>query len=258
MQLSRILTLTALVMAFAVQGSLAHAQETIRLSVATSLMEAIFSRIKEPFEKETGIKLVLRNEGKGTEIYFKELLEGQADGAAASVSYNDWLKIMERFKIAIPADANITHRVIGYDLMVAIAHQDAGVAKLSAEQVTDLLTGAAKTWKAVGGKDVPVTLYFSNDKPNRRTGVQRNFLKNKEYTTNNKTLDTEVNMFKEMAKDPGALAIVATLAQGDKLRKIETPQLGRPATLITKGRPSPAMDKLITFIRNNQNLIANQ
>jgi phosphate transport system substrate-binding protein len=227
-----------------------RADEVIRIAAATSLVETIFSKIEAPFEKETGIKIQYVHTEKKIPIqYFEALVEGKADAAAASASFDDWMSLVKNANIAVPGD--ITHRVIGRDILTILAHKDVGIAKLNPLQIEDLFTGKIKNWKEIGGADVPVSVYNSSDKSAIILAFRKFAMNNKPFSSTMKSEITVEKMREVIGKTPGAVAFDTTVPANSNIKQLETPPIGRPATLLTKGRPSPAIEKLINFIRAN-------
>lgn len=235
-------------------AELAKAEDTLRLSAANSLRESIFKGLDEPFLKETGIKLVynqrehLRKQYPSlTIVYFKDVIEGSADAAVASSSYEEWAKLVQKEKIDIPSD--ITHRVIGRDYMLVAANKDCGVTSLSLDQVEKLFVGAIKNWKELGGANHPVTILHAAEKTGLRTAFGKLIMKGKDYGANSMDFKTVDELRKKMATMPGALTYDTSSPKEADIIEIKTPPIGRPATLITKGRPSAKVEKFVNFIR---------
>src|SRR5450759_1675610 len=73
-------------------SSLAWADE-IKVGAGAAPTENVFNKIKEPFEKASGIKLTLIS--NGPEAALKDLDKGLLDAATGGVAFPDWMEMME-------------------------------------------------------------------------------------------------------------------------------------------------------------------
>jgi phosphate transport system substrate-binding protein len=234
---------------FAFTGA-AHA-EAIKLSVSRSAQEGLFEHIKAPFEKETGIQITYV-QAKNAEVssYFKDVIDGKADAAVASQAYDTWVGVMKDEKAVVPAD--ITNRVISRDILQLVTNKDAKISKLTLEQVEAVFTGKAKSWKDVGGADIPVTLIMYKSKPGKGPSFRKLAMHDQSFGKSVKEVaGEEDDIVKATAATPGSVAFITRQLDMKDVMVIETPPLGRPVTMITKGPPTPAVQKLIQFIRTN-------
>lgn len=224
--------------------------EEIRISVAKTAYENIFSKIKDGFEKETGIKLVFVAPKKSESVaYFMELIEGRADAAVASHTFDLWVSAMKQYGHTVPAD--ITHRVIGNDTMLIITNKDAGVSKLTMDQLEQVFTGKAKSWKQVGGSDVPVSVVLYKTKLAKNMNVRKLIMKEQEFTSQTKEVAGEEEaIVSAVAATKGSIGFLSLEVALDKVQILETPPIGRPITMVSRGAPSPGLQKLITYIRD--------
>lgn len=119
----------------------------------------IVSKIKEPFEKETGIKLAYDPGGTGSDEAMTLLDSGQAEGAAIAVPFDDVIKLMKEKNFPLDPK-NFRWRVIGGDRIQVLTNNGVAVKKLTNVQVKGLFSGKIKNWKELGGSDeAPVLLH---------------------------------------------------------------------------------------------------
>jgi ABC-type phosphate transport system substrate-binding protein len=231
----------------------AHAdQGVLKLSISTSVNESLISKVKAPFEKETGIKIVeVESKARQPWSYLKDVMDDKSDGAVAAVSFEDWLKVMKDEKIDVTPTMNLTGRVVGRDLMHVIANKAVGVKALTLEQVGAIFTGKIKNWKNVGGADLKIEVLLSRDKKPTRTSFVKYATKGQPLTIEAKEVPLDDEMLKIIDTTPGTIAYNAYSNKLSNTVVIETPPIGRPITLATKGRPSPQTEALISFIRKN-------
>lgn len=245
------LTAFSILVLLSVTAATARGQGAITLSCANSARDSVIDRAAAAFTKETGIKIEQKAaERRGsTATYFKDLLDGKVEAACASANYSDWVQLAGKEGVAIPPDVQISNRVVGRDLIYTIANRASGVTELTRIQLESIFTGAAKNWKLVGGADVPITIVSAKDKINTRNSFAKMVMSNKPYRSDMIELGTTNEMLAKVEKTPGAISIFSETVKAPNTVTLKTPDIGRPVTLINKGRPSESLEKFIQFIR---------
>lgn len=228
--------------------------EEIKMWISTSVEANIMSKVREPFEKKTGIKIVTAGDNKGVSgpTYYKDVVTGKAEASANSGAYEDWVSEAKKKGGVTDADvAEITYRVIGHDVMLVFCNKDVGVTSLTLDQVKGLFVGSIKNWKEVGGADVPMKIIFpASVKVSSFGTFKKLLLKDKEFGAPVTDVKDYAEMIKVIGQTPGACGFGATGLNTEGTLTMKTPALGRPSILITKGRPSAKVQKLIDFIRS--------
>jgi phosphate transport system substrate-binding protein len=228
-----------------------RAEEKILLSCANSSRESLIDKASAAFTKETEVKIVMLESGRRTTTasYFKDLLEGKADAACASIAYNDWLGVLKQESVAIPPDFSVTSRVLGKDLIFVLSNKGSGVTNLSMIQLVSIFSGEVKNWKLVGGNDVPISIFVTKAKINVRQSFAKILMSHKPFSSDvieTKSID---DLLMKVASVPGGVTIFAEPVTSEQIVTVKTPDIGRPITLITKGRPSSLVEKYIAFVR---------
>ena len=223
--------------------------EEIKVGGGSAPIENVFKKIKEPFEKAAGMQLLLTSEGP--DQAFINVEKGTIDVAAAGLSFESWLELMKQKGHEITNPKDYKYRVIGRDKIQVLANKDvADIKNLSKEQLKGIFTGKISNWKEVGGPDLAIVVVF----PAKMTGTnklwQEKIMDGGEWTkTNVQEVADAAELKKKIAKTAGAVGAGPLAAQtpGD-LHSPETPEVGRPITALTKGAPSPKVQKLFDFI----------
>lgn len=232
---------------------LSFAQQKITICTASSVREGLFSKVEAAFEKEAGIKLeYFKSPVRQPYAYYQEMMDGKCEAALASISFEDWMGELKKANVALPAAGTITNRVVARDLQWVVVNKSNGIKKLSMSQVRDLFSGQIKNWKEVGGADLPVTLYLAGDKAAGYGAFKKMAMENREFAPGAQEIKTRDEMHTKVASTPGSMAYTALEVQADGLVYVETEPIGRPITMITKGRPSASTEKLIGFLRKAQ------
>ncbi len=225
-------------------SSLSLAEE-IKVGAGAAPTENVFNKIKEPFEKASGIKLVLIS--NGPEEALKDLDKGQLDAATGGVSFPDWMEMMEKGGYKIPDKNVYKYRVIGNDNIKVIVNKGNSVKKLSKEQMKDIFTGKTANWKDVGGKDMPIVVVWGSKIPGTNNVFIKQVMDGEPFTKKVQESTTAAEIKKQVASNPGAIGLSPASGVDSTISSPETPEVGRPITLITKGAPSPNMLENVGF-----------
>ncbi len=223
----------------------------LKLAVGVVSVENIFSKIEEPFEKETGIKLVYDHKGLGANEVFEKVDKSQVDGGAVGGSFDVLMGLMKEKHYPVADPTIYKTKVIGGDRVIVVLNKSVKVKSLSANQLVDVFTGTAKSWKDVGGNDLPIKI----GRTDKLVGTERFFrisaLQGKEFTKDVKTLDDGSKLQEWLMATPGAIVIGPAGFENPKVNKPEQPDIKRPITFFTKGIPSENVQKLLRFIVEN-------
>lgn len=226
--------------------SLAMAQE-IKVGAGAAGTEDIFNKIKVPFEKTSGIKLVLISNGPVEAL--KELDKDLLEVAVGGVTFLDWMEMMEKEGYKVPDKNVYKYRVIGKDTVKIIVNKENTVKKLSRNQLKNIFTGKTVNWKDVGGKDIPITVVWGSKIPGTNAVFMKQIMDGAVFTKNVQEATTAAEIKKRIASIPGGVGLGPVSIVDATISAPEIPEVGRPITAITKGAPSPNALKLFDFIR---------
>ena len=235
-----------------------RAEEVIRLSMGTTPMANIFSKIQEPFEKTTGIKIVYVQKdpkGHGSDLVFKDVDSGSAEGGAGGTSWQNWLEIIADKKIQAMHMDEIKTRVIGRDRIQILTYTK-GPTKLSEQEIKDIFLGQVTNFKQIGGEDKNVVIFLSPKQVATQAFFESTFLHAKISSKNVKFLeDTQSihEMAKVIAETPGAIGFGPMNAISNAVNVPKHQIIGRPITFIfrSKGRAPDKIEKLLAFIKDH-------
>lgn len=236
------------VFGLSVGWSAANAEE-VKVGGGAAPIENIFKKVEAPFEKATNIQLTLTSEGP--DQAFINLEKGAIDMAAAGLSFEAWLELMQQKGHAVASPKDYQAKVIGRDRIQVLTNKGvAAVKSLSKEQLKGIFTGKTANWKDVGGPDLPIVVVF----PAKMTGTnklwQEKIMDDDGWAKANlQQVGDASELKKKIAETPGAVGAgpLATQDQGS-LHAPQTPEVGRPVTALTKGAPSPSAQKLLDFV----------
>lgn len=214
------------------------------------------SRFLEPgaaeLEKATNIQI--RTVGVGTGQGLFALLQGQAKVSAASEDLQGAIESTKKYaatkNVSISKFDYLQYHKIADDEVVVIVHKDNPVKSLTWKQLKAVNTGAVKNWKGVGGPDLPIKVVTSHAGSATRLFFQKLVMENAAYSEQATTVWTTEKEIEEVSMDKGAIGAVSVTFHVKMPRdtiRISTDRIVRPLGLITFGKPTQKVQKVIDF-----------
>ena len=223
----------------------AYAEE-ILVSSGSGPLDSVVNPVKNAFEKETGITLTILF--GSASLSFKQFYKGISEVAIVGTGFEDILVLMknEGFEVADPAAYR--HVTLGKGMVRTVVNKDNPVSKLSKEQLKGIFTGKITNWKEVGGKNAPIIVVLSTLNPATIGAFRKTILDNEPYAKEVLELGHMDELRGAVEVNAEAISIGTSALLGSGVKQIDTPDVFRPVTLITKGEPSPKVRKFIDFI----------
>jgi len=222
--------------------------EEIRIGGGAAPIENIFKKVQGPFEKATGIKLLLSANGPDQALI--DLDQGKLDMATGGLNLDGFYELVAKKNYTLKNRDSFKSRVIGRDRIQVYTHKQINVASLSKAQLKDLFTGKITNWKELKGPDVPVKIILGSKIPGTQKFFRENVMENQDYVNGDTFVATDaVDVQNKIASTPGAVGLGPMTSNNNSVNQPDTPVIGRPISAITKGIPSPAVTKLYDFIR---------
>jgi len=223
--------------------------EVVKLHGSTTVQKRIMEPGKDALKKATGIDIELVGNGTGNGL--EDLVAGKADASMASEELADAVASMKA-ATGKDAPADLKPNVITSDVIKVIVNPANPVTKLSKEQLKGLHTGAIDNWKAVGGPDQGVIVVTSHSGSATRKVFAKMMMDNAKYVDGAievKTTREEIDNVGQLPEGIGAVSMGFINLPGnrEKVKVVETPEIGRPLMLITKGEPSAKVKKIVDF-----------
>ena len=231
--------------------------EDIVIAGSTTCQKRFLEPGNAALQSSTGINVKVLGIGTGKGML--ALLEGQSPAAAVSSSMESALNsakkaIKEAGKsIEIPSDLQF-HQLF-LDEIVPIVHKDNPVTSLSFEQLSDIHTGKIKNWSEVGGPDLQIRVVTSHSGSATREVFQDQVMKKQGYVKGAKEVRSTRQEIDEVSKFKGAIGAVSKgfhSANPQNTVVVSTDPISRPLALVTRGAPTPAVQKVIDFYRSDE------
>ena len=220
----------------------------IKIDGGAAPLNNIFKKIKEPFEKATGHKLILKESGPPASL--AALDKGDVEVAAAGVTIENWFKLAAEAGHKIADQSAIKYRVIGRDLIQVYVPKDIPVNEMSNEQLAKLFTGKATNWKEFGGPDLKITVIYGKKIEGTNSVFKDKVMGGQAFLSSMTSVETAPDIAKTIDSTPGSVGIGPVgLDTGDlKIKRLKIAEVGRPITCATKGAPSAEVTQLYNFI----------
>jgi len=139
--------------------------------------------------------------GSGTGI--SALINGTCDIADTS---RDWKQ--SEINQAWEKGVNPRMFAIAVDGLSIIVNEKNPLTKLTMDQVGSIYRGEIKNWKAVGGPDMPISLYGRQSNSGTYVFLQEHVLKNKNYSTDMKEMNGNAQIIEGVKADEASIGYV--------------------------------------------------
>lgn len=224
----------------------AHANaEEIRLSGGAAAVTAVFSPIKESFEKSTGDTLKIHLTDPTRAMIALE--KGEADFTTLNeLAIDSAIKNAKSKGVEIDPKS-LTRTLIAQTNLVVFLDRGNKVSKLSKEQLKAIFTGKIRNWKEMGGEDQPIVVLWGEETPFLNSLFSKRVMDGEAVTKEAKLVGDHFELRKLVIGTPGAICLGTTGLMTPKLKVPEVPSIALPILVITKGRPSPKVQKVMQF-----------
>lgn len=229
--------------------------EPLTVSGSTTVQKRVLEPGAAALKAATGIELKVLGVGTGRGLI--ALFEGKVPAAAASESMEDAVDSAKRaakeLEKTITVPSNLAFHELVADKLVVIVHRDNPVKALTKAQLKDLHTGKVTNWKDVGGPDLPVRVVTSHAGSATRAVFQKQVMDGADYVPTRVEVRTTREEITEVSNDRGGIGAVSEgffAAGAGKAKSVGAPAIQRPLALLTVGKPTPEVQKLIDFFRS--------
>jgi phosphate transport system substrate-binding protein len=220
--------------------------EEILLSTGSGPLDSVINPVKEAFEKESGIKLNILF--GSASLAFKQFYKGVSEVGVVGTSFEDILEMMKKEGFEVRDPESFYHVTIGRGMVRTVVNRENPVSKLSREQLKGIFTGKITNWKEVGGNDSPIIVVLSTMNPATTGAFGKIILDNEPFTREVLELGHMDELRGAVEVNAEAIAIGTSAILSNGVKQVETPEVFRQVTLITRGEPPPKVRKFIDFI----------
>lgn len=221
----------------------------LKLGGGAPPIEKSIMPVKAAFQKATDTVLDLKM--YGPKFALIDLARGEISGAVLFLKQEDVAALIKKEGIQLDP-ASLQQTEVDKDVVKIIVNKENPVQSLTKEQAKGIFTGKITNWKDVGGKDAPVIVVYSeiikgvNDLFSKHVLGGAPFTKEVLDTTSAKEVRNAV------ATNPEAIGLSAISMVDGSVKSLENPEIAVPVIIYSKGAPSPALQKLIDFIKSQK------
>jgi phosphate transport system substrate-binding protein len=223
--------------------------EELKIGAGAAPAETVLKPVETAFEKASGLNLTILS--NGPKQAFIELEKGTVDAAAAGLSIDDWWALLKKEGVNTDNQAAYKSQVIGKDRVVVLTHKDNKIPELSKEQLVGIFSGKIQNWKEVGGKDMPVLIIWGSLIPGTNSMFTKVALGGAAISKDILDATTATDIKDKIKVNPEAVGIGPAVLVDDSVWSPKTPEVSRDITIMTKGAPSPKVQKLLDFIKGD-------
>lgn len=164
-----------------------------------------------------------------------------------------------------PLYRGLMDHVVGVIPFLLITHPDVGVDSLTHEQAVDIFTGKIKNWRAVGGKEMDITIIDRLKSSGSRQVIKEIILQGQEFTGNTLLVNSNSEVKNAVANTPGAIGFISANYLDKSVKAVKyngvacneknvvngTYPLFAAAHVYTKGEPGGAVKAFIEFLTSD-------
>lgn len=226
--------------------------EEIRVDGGGAAVSAVFMPMKESYENTTGDTLKISYSTPAKALIALE--KGAVDIIAAAVPLPVILRDIEKEGVMI--DPKILEaRVIERNRIVVVLHSYNDVKKLSKRQLKSIFTGKITDWKEVGGDDGKIMVVWSKETPGQNYLFSQQILDGEPVTGIALNAANIYEIREIVGRTPGAIGINPAGLVSAQVAVPETPVVESDIIVITKGSPSPKVQRVIDFYLKEVSLL---
>ncbi|MBJ6749388.1 substrate-binding domain-containing protein [Geomonas anaerohicana] len=220
--------------------------EEIKVGGGGASMSAVFTPIKAPFEKATGSTLMILQSSPKDGLV--DLIKGKIEMAAGAVPFDAMVAGAEKDGVKVNRDALVVQQV-GVNRTAVFVHPSNKVAALSKEQLKGIFTGKIGNWKEVGGDDKDIIVVWGKGTPGQNAQFQKEILDGAEVTKDILDTTNYAKIKESVSATPEAIGIDPFGMADASVKAVQSPVLTSPILVVTQGKPSAKLQKVLDYIK---------
>lgn len=221
--------------------------EDIRIIGGAAAISTVFAPIKDHYQSQTGDRLIIDISDPSDSLLALE--KGRVDlvsinALALESGLSDAKK---RGAVIDPASLQIEQ--IAMSSLVVFLNKANKVSQLSKEQLGGIFTGKITNWREVGGDDRPIIVMWGTETNFLNKVFSERILDSRKVTAKAVLAGDHFELRQLVLQTPGAIAINTSGLIMPGLKVPRTPLLELPILVVTKGKPSAKVERLISFYK---------
>ena len=227
--------------------------QTLEVSGGLTFLKDILEPNAQTFKDKTGS--TIKYAGVTTGVSVLLLIEGKSKAAIALDSLEEATKQAVAFakdqgtQLVVPND--LVYKQFASDKLVMIVNNQNPVSAISKAQFKDIAAGKITNWKQLGGQDMPIKVITGTPTTATRRYAERMLLDGQVFSKAAIEVRTTPEEVKRVSTDVGAIGFISSRfigSPGSNIKSVAGPSASRPWGVVTIGKPSAEVQKLIDFL----------
>ena len=220
--------------------------EELRIATGHTFIKRVFAPIRSAFREKTGVEIKITYSDPIPAL--AELEKGNVDVAGASLKFEDWLELAKNDGVPVKEKSAYTTFIPASENMMITVNVANNLKSLSKEQLKGIFTGKILNWKEVGGADSPIIVVWPSVSSGALVVFKTKIMDNEPLIKTVYDVETIHESIDAIVATPEAIGVVTGNKPEAGLKEI-APSIERPLTLAYKGKPAPALQKLLDFLK---------
>jgi phosphate transport system substrate-binding protein len=238
-------TVVCLSLALAAVSGPALAAE-IKVGTGETAMATVLQPVLSPFEKGTGIKVNYLKIGSGRA--FLELVKNGVEAITSDASLAELIAKAKKEGVDAGDPGQFQVVSLARFKITAIVHKDNAVSALSKEQLHAIFSGKASNWKEFGGADAPIIIVWNQFSEGANYLFAKTVLDTTPVAEQRMNVGRNEEVRETVGLTPEAIGILPAAMLDPSVKRLEMPDISKEILMVTKGKPSPGVQKLIDLI----------
>ncbi|HEY6838879.1 MAG TPA: substrate-binding domain-containing protein [Geobacteraceae bacterium] len=240
--------MTALILVlFSVLSGCASSEKIIRIGGGDAALTGFIAPVKETFEEENGIPLVVVQSKPGNELV--DLKTGSVDAIVSAVPVDELIKEAANSNFVV--NRRELHEVqIGKNQTVIFLNRGIKIRKLTKTQLKGIFTGKIANWKKVGGPNRHIVVVWNPGGVQENERFVREVLQGAPIVSSFHGASSSEEVRTKVMGTPGAIGIGPSALIAPVVRVPKSPLMASAVVFVTNGEPSPRVQKLIDLLKD--------
>ncbi|MBJ6798656.1 substrate-binding domain-containing protein [Geomonas propionica] len=223
------------------------APEVVTIGGGDAALTEVIIPVKETFEEENPVRLVTVQSQPGTEL--ASLASGSLGAVVSTISLDSFLE--RAAESGTVWDRKMFREVpVGTNETVVFLNQGVKIKKLTKKQLKGIFTGKITNWKKVGGPNRRIVVVWSPADDGENEAFIEKVLEGEEVVPKFVSVANVEEMRAKVLEIPGAVGIGPSVMVSRGVRVPGSLEVASSVVLITKGEPSPHVQKLLALIKD--------
>jgi len=231
--------------------------QTLEVAGGLTFYKEVLEPNARTFKDRTGLNIKFAGPTTGLGIYL--LIEGKAQAAFALDTLDEAIKqahaVAKEQRTTLSVPNNLVFKQFATDKLVMIVNKQNPVTAISKQQFKDIAAGRIANWKQLGGPDLPLKVITGTPTTATRLVVERQVLDGQPFSAGVTEVRTTAEELKRVSHEPGAIGFISDRyvdSPGSNVKSVSGPSGSRPWGVVTIGKPSADVQKLIDFLLSKE------